>query len=246
MAYGAVFQPVVERLCEDFRIITIEPRGAGASDSFTRPYSLTQHMEDVRAVIEATGAAPVTVVGISRGGTLAILLAATYPALLNKMVLVDPAPPVPGTDGALPSETRFADLQEALREEDLERAISIFVPTVVSEPGTEAIATQTVERLCDLSKETILSFFLDREDDARVHELLDRVAAPTLVMHGTEDRRIPFEDGRYIAEHIPGAKLYPFQGRGHLPMTTAIGEFCEVLRLFVRTGTVPGDGSPAP
>ncbi len=38
---------------------------------------------------------------------------------------------------------------------------------------------------------------------------------------------------------VPGAQLYLFEGRGHLPIFTATGEFCEVLRSFVLTGTVP-------
>ena len=49
--YGlATFQPVLERLCQEFRILTIDPRGGGASDPLQRPYTITDHMEDVRAV----------------------------------------------------------------------------------------------------------------------------------------------------------------------------------------------------
>ena len=56
VVYGLeVFQPIVERLCQEFRIITIDPRGTGASDPLQRPYGLGQHIEDVRAVIERTG-----------------------------------------------------------------------------------------------------------------------------------------------------------------------------------------------
>ncbi|MEK7371215.1 MAG: alpha/beta hydrolase [candidate division NC10 bacterium] len=62
---------------------------------------------------------------------------------------------------------------------------------------------------------------------------------PTLVIHGTPDRRVPFDDARYLAKHIPGARLYPFEGSGHLPLFTATRAFCEALRQFARTGTVP-------
>ena len=44
---------------------------------------------------------------------------------------------------------------------------------------------------------------------------------------------------RYLAKHIPGARLYPFEGSGHLPLFTATRAFCEALRQFARTGTVP-------
>ena len=61
VVYGLeVFQPIVERLCQEFRIVTIDPRGTGASDPLQRPYGLTGHAEDVRAVIEQAGIGAVT------------------------------------------------------------------------------------------------------------------------------------------------------------------------------------------
>ena len=61
VVYGLeVFQPIVERLCQEFRIVTIDPRGTGASDPLQRPYGLTRHAEDVRAVIEQAGVGAVT------------------------------------------------------------------------------------------------------------------------------------------------------------------------------------------
>ena len=82
--------------------------------------------------------------------------------------------------------------------------------------------------------------FLDPDPEDDVVSLLPHIQVPTLVMHGTADRRVPFTAGRYLAEHIPGAQFYPFMGKGHMAVvTTAIREFCEVLSCFVRTGTVP-------
>jgi pimeloyl-ACP methyl ester carboxylesterase len=243
LGYGAVYQPVVERICEAFRIITIEPRGVGGSDPFTRPYTLSQHAEDVRAVIEASNTDPVVAVGLSRGGGVLTKLAATHPHLFAKIVLVDPHFPAPGSGGKVSNQAMFSDLDNALAAGNLETAISLFVPTVVSEPGTEAIATHMKSIMMGLPPETVLSFFLDREEDANVHKLLPRVSMPALVMHGTQDLRIPIKDSRLIAEHIPGALFFPFQDRGHIPMTTATGEFCEVLRQFIYTGTVPGSES---
>ena len=58
VVYGLeVFQPIVERLCQEFRIVTIDPRGTGSSDLLQRPYGLSQHAEDVCAVIEQAGSA---------------------------------------------------------------------------------------------------------------------------------------------------------------------------------------------
>jgi hypothetical protein len=57
---------------------------------------------------------------------------------------------------------------------------------------------------------------------------------------------VPLEVGRYLAQHIPGAQFYAFKGRGHVPVLTATGEFCDVLRCFVRTGSVSATGGAAP
>ena len=76
IAYGlATFEPILEQLCQEFRVITVDCRGAGRSDPLVRPYSTLQHMEDLRAIIEAAVAAPIVGVGISRGSNLLIQLA---------------------------------------------------------------------------------------------------------------------------------------------------------------------------
>ncbi len=87
-------------------------------------------------------------------------------------------------------------------------------------------------------KETILSFF-SQDDTADIVPVLARVQAPTLVTHGTHDRRVSLEAARYLAESIPGAQLHLFEGRGHLPIFTVTGEFCDVWRRFVLAGDVP-------
>jgi pimeloyl-ACP methyl ester carboxylesterase len=58
-----------------------------------------------------------------------------------------------------------------------------------------------------------------------------------LVTHGSADRLINFEAAEFIAARLPDARLYAFEGKGHMPLFTATDEFCEVLRRFVRTGT---------
>ena len=57
----------------------------------------------------------------------------------------------------------------------------------------------------------------------------EECAAPLI-----HDMRVSFEEGRYLAEHIPGAQLHAFEALGHLPIFTGRWEFCDVLRRFVR------------
>jgi pimeloyl-ACP methyl ester carboxylesterase len=244
IAYGlAIFQPMLENLCQEFRVITIDPRGTGLSDRLPAPYTYDDHVAGVKAVIEAAGAGPVVGIGISRGGNVLVKLAASFPELVKKLVLVGtPLDDMrPGSLSRLSSEwdDRF---RESFKQGDLERAIPFFVATIITEPGTSDLAEQFVRNVLRLPKETILSFF-SRDSTANIVPVLERVRAPTLVIHGTHDRRVSFEAARYLAEHIPGARLYPFERRGHLPIFTATSEFCEVLRRFVRTGVAPDNTS---
>ena len=86
-----------------------------------------------------------------------------------------------------------------------------------------------------MPRETMLSFY-ERDPDMDIRSLLADVRVPTLVIHGTEDRQVPFAAAEYLAAHILGAQLYPFKGYGHVPLFTATQEFCDVLRRFVRSG----------
>lgn len=51
--------------------------------------------------------------------------------------------------------------------------------------------------------------------------------------YATEDRRVSVAAARYLAQHLPDARLHLLEGRGHLPIFTATAEFCQVMRRFV-------------
>ena len=93
LAYGlAAIQPVLEQLCQEFRIVTIDARGSGASDPLTRPYQVDDHAKDVRAVIAARGDHPVVGIGISVGANMLFKLAHAEPHLFSRLVTLG-APP---------------------------------------------------------------------------------------------------------------------------------------------------------
>jgi pimeloyl-ACP methyl ester carboxylesterase len=125
-----------------------------------------------------------------------------------------------------------------LANEDFEGLMRYHIGRVFSEPDVADLAASRLNRWLEMPRETLLSFY-DRDPEMDIRPLLSAIRVPTLVIHGTEDRQVPFVAAEYLAANIPGAQLYPFKGYGHLPLFTATQEFCEVLRLFVRDGTVP-------
>ena len=245
--YGLpVFQPLIEELCQEFRIITIDPRGTGASDPLTSGYDMHDHTDDVRAVLaEAGGGRPVVAVGISRGALLLVRLAVLYPELLSRVVLVGGYwRQTVGLGAEIPAGGQGAagDLMAALEAGDLRRAVEVFAPTIFSEPGTEELRKQFIDQCLNLHEATVRRFFtFDPKND--VSDLLGSVGVPTLLAHGGDDRDVPIAAAREMASRIPGSTLYRFEGKGHLPTFTATAEFCDVLRRFVR-GEAPAALTP--
>jgi DNA-binding SARP family transcriptional activator/pimeloyl-ACP methyl ester carboxylesterase len=234
--YGLeILQPVLEHLCQEFRIITMDLRGSGRSDPLPAGYTTADHAADIGAVIEVAGRGPVTAMGISKSGNMVVRLAVSAPSLVKRLVLIGtPLDTTPGSMSLVPSEQddRF---RAALKAGDLERAMHHFVATVVSDPDTGELAEQFTRNLLRLPRESILSTWTP-DPELDISPILGQVKVPTLVLHGAEDRRVSVAAAHHLARHIPDARLYLFEGRGHLPIFTATAEFCEILRRFVRTG----------
>jgi class 3 adenylate cyclase/pimeloyl-ACP methyl ester carboxylesterase len=237
LIYGlAVFQPIIERLCQEFRIITVDPRGTGGSDPLPPAYTLKEHAEDVRAVIEATAAAPCIGIGISRGGNLLVNLVAIYPSLIQKLVMVGTI--ISPGDLYAPAENWADEFRELLGQRNVKRAMRIFSLRIFSEPETQDLAEQFHRSCLQLPVDTILAFF-SPDPGADIGPLLGHIQVPTLVTHGEADCLAAIENAYYLVKNIPRTQFYVFHGKGHLPVFTATSEFCEVLRQFVQTGTVP-------
>lgn len=237
IVYGLeIFQPVLEQLCQEFRIITMDARGTGRSDALHGPYATADHAADVGAVIEAAGG-PVTAIGISKSSSILIRLSIAAPALVKKLVLIGTLLDFwPNTASPAANEVD-RQFRSALRAGDFERAMRLFVATIVTDPDSGELADQFTRSLLRLPRDTILSVWAP-DPDVDIAPVLDQVKAPTLVLHGTADPRVPVTTAHYLAEHLPDARLYLFDGAGHLPLFTATAEFCDVLRRFVRTGEI--------
>jgi DNA-binding SARP family transcriptional activator/pimeloyl-ACP methyl ester carboxylesterase len=238
IVYGLeIFQPVLEHLCQEFRVITMDARGTGRSDPLRPGYATRDHAADVGAVIEAAGGGAVTAIGISKSSSILVRLAIAAPALVRKLVLIGTLIEFWPNTASPPASEVDAQFRAELRAGDLERAIPLFVATIVTEPDTGELAEQFTRNLLRLPRESLLSTWAP-DPDVDITPVLGQVKMPTLVMHGTHDRRVSLATAHFLAERLPDARLYLFEGAGHLPIFTATAEFCDVLRRFVRTGEV--------
>jgi len=236
--YGqGTYQPLLDLLCHEFRIITSDPRGVGRSDPLPALYTLRDHVEDARAVIEGAGNRPVVFVGMSRAAALGVVLATTYPHLVERLVLVGTPPaPFASADCAGIDQDFWQEVVGMIEAGDYKRAMPFFWTREFSEPDTRDLVKAFVQASLEMPREVFRVFFTVPDPGRDIRHLLPMVRVPTLVLHGEEDRLVPVEAGRWVARQIPGAEFYGFKGCGHLPAFTAAAEFARVVSRFLRTG----------
>jgi class 3 adenylate cyclase/pimeloyl-ACP methyl ester carboxylesterase len=243
VVYGlATFQPAVEQLCQDFRIVTWDPRGTGRSDPLPGPYYTTDYMEDLRAVIEAIGNRPVVMIGQSRGSTVGAHFATSYPHLVEKLVLAGLAPARALNCPDYPRADRLDNeflgrLRAAIAADDWPAVVRIFIAQVAAgEPGCQKFIEGSIRLWSQMPLETLKNFFALDDPGIDVRALLPALRVPTLVLHGEADRNTPADVARWTVEQIPGAEFHMLKGRCHAAPVTAAVEFADVIRRFIRTG----------
>jgi class 3 adenylate cyclase/pimeloyl-ACP methyl ester carboxylesterase len=240
MIYGiASFQPIVERLCQEFRVITLDPRGTGRSSPLPGTYLIRDHVEDLRAVIEASVGRPVILAGLSSGAGVAVRFTGSHPHLVERLILtgsspcpyVAPNPPYQLDAETIAYRTRLRGLIEA---GDYAGALGLFMPRSFDEPGTRKLIERGQRSWAEIPPATMTNFFTATDPEWDVRPLLPEIRCPTLVLHGQRDRLCMLEGARYIAREIPGAHLHVLEGRCHSAHQTATAEWVEVLRRFLR------------
>jgi len=206
-----VWSSFFTRLASFCRLIRFDKRGTGLSDRVTGSPSLEQRIDDVRAVMDAAGSKRAALYGISEGGPMCLLFAATYPERVRALVLYGSFARHPALVDKAVLE-RSLDLVERLWGSG-EVTARLFAPSTA---GDEAAvrAYARFERQSASPSAMAAVMRMNSEIDAR--HVLPSVRTPTLVLHRIGDTRIPIDAGREIASHVPGAKMVILPGSDHL------------------------------
>lgn len=237
---------VTERLSSFCRVIYFDKRGTGMSDPVDDVPTLEQRMDDVRAVMDDAGSEQAAFFGFSEGGAMALLFAATYPdrtralTLWGAMARTTYAPDYPL---APPYEAYLESAGELiLPYMDQGVLAEIYVPSMTYDDG-RARQAERAEQLGASPGMVPRIFMMYLEVDVR--HVLQTIQAPTLVMHARGDRVVNVRHGRWLAEHIPGAKYVEFPGIDHMvwftdpePVLDEIEEFLTGVRPISRAERV--------
>jgi class 3 adenylate cyclase len=228
----------LERLASFSRLITFDKRGTGLSDPVPLDAlpTLEEWMDDVRAVSDAAGAERPALIGFGGAGPMCLLYAATFPDRISALVLLQTcararrAPNYPAgiSDGAA---RYFLDY---VRDHWGKPEWFDLVAPTASDPHLRA-AMARIQRLS--ASPGVAQRMMGMVVDVDVRSVLSTIAVPTLVIHRRDDVVMPVGHGRYLAEHIPGARLVELPGRDYLwfagdttPVLDEVQEFLTGVR----------------
>jgi class 3 adenylate cyclase len=204
------------RLASFSRLIVFDKREQGLSDRTGRPPTLEESMDDLKAVMDAAGCERPALFGISEGGPMSMLFAATHPDRVTSLVLYGtfarlaqaPDFPLGLPDAAF---DRWAEMVR--REWGGPVGIDLWAPSLVGDPGFERSWAHLMRHGTSPAG-AIALLDLYREIDAR--PALPAIDVPALVLHRRGDRVVQFDHGVYLAEHIPEARLVELEGADHI------------------------------
>ena len=229
------------------RLILFDKRGTGLSDRIALAATLEERIDDMRAVLDDVQSSRAIIFGLSEGGTMGILFAATYPDRTAGLVVYGSSARwtrSPDHPWLRPREETLTYLANQEREStfgsqaSLDAAIAAMVPS----RANDAAFKEWFGRLRRSGSSPASSLALTRFNmDSDVRDVLPAIHVPTLVLHQTGDRDVPIESGRYIAKHIPGARLVEFPGIDHIFIVDPEGTSLVLreIRSFARDLTTP-------
>jgi pimeloyl-ACP methyl ester carboxylesterase/DNA-binding winged helix-turn-helix (wHTH) protein/class 3 adenylate cyclase len=207
------------RLASFSRLILFDKRGTGLSDRvpINQLPTLEQRMDDVRAVMNAVGSERAALCGVSEGGPMCSLFAATYPEKTLALVMI----------GTYAKRIRDAEYPWGPTQQEREHFFEVMRehwggPVGIDERAPSAANDPkfrdwwaTYLRMGASPGAAVALTQMNAEIDVR--NVLPSIRVPSLVIHRREDQCLKVEEGRFVAERIPGAKFVELPGNDHLP-----------------------------
>ena len=221
------------------RLIVFDKRGTGLSDRAAGIADLETRMDDIRAVMDAAGSEAAAVCGVSEGGPMALLFAATYPERVRALVSYGSLPRFvrgPNFPWGEPKHEYLAEAEAEAEAWGTEEIAREFLVSQGMDASPEAVRERARKDRLTISPGAYVQLArMNAEIDVR--PILPTIRVPTVVLHRREDH-IPIDGARWMAEQIPGARFVELPGGPHMAylgdwesVVAAIREFVEPICL---------------
>jgi pimeloyl-ACP methyl ester carboxylesterase len=225
------------RLASFSRLIRFDKRGTGLSDRVADLPSLEVRMDDVRAVLDAVGSERAALFGYSEGGAMCALFAATYPARTSALIMAGAyARMMASPDYAFGRTEEQLDAFHEQIERDWGGPVGLDI-RMPSRAGDARFRDWWARYLRASASPRAAAQLLHMNAQVDIRHVLPSIRVPTLILHSVNDRTLDVRHGRYLAEHIAGARYVELQGPDHVPflsdsetITDEIEEFLTGVR----------------
>ena len=223
-----------ERLASFSRLILFDKRGTGLSDPVPvdQPATIEQRMDDVRAVMDAAGSERAALLGLSEGGPMSMVFAATHPERTQALILTGTfarATWAPDYEIGLPRDLVEPTMDEIVENWGEGLILEYAAPSMDTPENRRQIGRYERSAASPGMVRALMRMNLDID----VRPILESIKVPTLVLHRLHDRMTMIEMGRYIADRIPGAKMVELPGGDHLPWAGDVDRFVGEVQEFL-------------
>lgn len=229
------FAAFLNRLASFSRLILFDKRGTGLSDRvpLNQLPTLEQRMEDVHAVMNAVGSKKAVLIGVSEGGPMCSLFAATYPEKTIAMVMI-------GSYAKRIKDEEYPwGVSQADRESFFEYIGQNWGKPVGIEERAPSLANDeifrnwwaTYLRMGASPGAAVALTKMNAEIDVR--NVLPMIRVPTLIIHRKGDLCLKVEEGRFLAQEVKGCKYVELEGIDHLPFVGNQEEILDEIEEFL-------------
>lgn len=237
------YRTMLERLGSFAQVLHFDKRGTGASDRTERMPTMDERVEDLRAVMAHAGIERAHLLGVSEGGPMALALAATYPDLVESVVLVCSGARIIGDA----TEEDPVALREGYAlfagrwgtEETV--ALDVLAPSLASDEGYRAWEPR-YER--QSATPAAMRQLLEMIETIDVRSLLTSIVAPILALHRRGDRVVSIARAHEVVAGAPDARLVELDGEDHMAHAGDVHAWLDHVEVLV-TGVVTKPTAPA-
>jgi pimeloyl-ACP methyl ester carboxylesterase/AraC-like DNA-binding protein len=216
------------------RVILFDKRGTGLSDRVVELSTLEERMDDIRAVMDAAESRKAVLFGHSEGGSVSALFAATYPHRTISLITFGIfakrryAPDYPWAPTDEERQVVYDTIENSWGSGDMN--LESLAPSRANDKNFMDWLANYFRSGASPSAAMVLTRMNTEVD---IIDILGSIKVPTLLMQRTYDIDVKIEEGRFIAEHIPGAKFVEFGGRDHLFWVGNTREILEEMKAFI-------------